>query len=65
MNEELIISRVTPLASNRDLAQVEPDTQSVMQLEIPPWAEGYEVSSTEGGEGKFVSQPCSGVRLYY
>lgn len=30
-----------------ELKMPETDTQSVMRLEVPPWAESYEVSSTE------------------
>jgi hypothetical protein len=31
----------------RDVKQPDAETQSVFQVEVPPWAESYEISATD------------------
>jgi hypothetical protein len=31
----------------RDVKQPDADAQSVFQVEVPPWAESYEISATD------------------
>lgn len=41
-------SRVDALEEiTRGVNPPEPDTSSIMQVEVPPWAEAYEISATE------------------
>lgn len=40
-------SRVDAVEQIRDVDQPEADTQSVFQVEVPPWAESYEISATD------------------
>lgn len=30
-----------------DVQDIDVDTQSIMQIEVPPWSETYDLSSTE------------------
>jgi len=55
----LLNSRVTNEAI-RDVEEPDGETQSVVQVEIPPWAEGYEFSATEV-EGALYMTLCSNV----
>ena len=40
-------SRVDGVEQIRDVKQPDPDAQSVFQVEVPPWAESYEISATD------------------
>lgn len=43
--EALSFSRVDGAEHIRDVHEPEPETQSIFQVEVPPWAESYNVSS--------------------
>ena len=53
--DHIINSKVDPTRRSGDAGEVEPDVQSVINVEVPPWAESYELSSTET-EGTLFSQ---------
>jgi hypothetical protein len=55
----LLNSRVANEAI-RDVEEPDGETQSVVQVEVPPWAEGYEFSTTEV-EGALHATLCSSV----
>lgn len=55
----LLNSRVTNEAI-RDVEEPDGETHSVVQVEVPPWAEGYEFSATEL-EGVLYMIDCSSV----
>lgn len=55
----LLNSRVTNEAI-RDVEEPDGETQSIVQVEVPPWAEGYEFSVTEV-EGTLSVTFCSSV----
>lgn len=47
-NDKSLSTRVDSDEQHIRAVQVpEADTQSVLQVEMPPWAESYEISSTE------------------
>jgi hypothetical protein len=46
-NEKAPDSRVDKDGQMRDVHEPETDAQSVIQVEAPPWAESYEIASTE------------------
>lgn len=41
------ISRVVATDSTRDVTQPDADTQSVFKVEVPPWAENYEMNAAD------------------
>ena len=45
--DHIIHSNVDPTRRSGEAGDVEPDVQSVINIEVPPWAESYELSSTE------------------
>lgn len=45
--DHIISSKVDPTRSSGEAGDVEPDVQSVINVEVPPWAESYELSSTQ------------------
>jgi hypothetical protein len=49
--DHIINSKIDPTRRPGEAGDVEPDVQSVINIEVPPWAESYELSSTET-EGK-------------
>lgn len=55
----LLNSRVTNDAI-RDVEAPDGETQSIVQVEVPPWAEGYEFSATDV-EGARYMILCSSV----
>ena len=44
--DHIINSRIDPTRSSGEVGDVEPDVQSVINVEVPPWAESYELTST-------------------
>ena len=45
--DHIINSNVDPTRRLGEAGDVEPDVQSVINVEVPPWAESYELNSTE------------------
>ena len=45
--DHIINSKIDPARGAGGAGDVEPDVQSVINVEVPPWAESYELSSTE------------------
>lgn len=60
--DHMINSKVDPTHRSGEAGDVEPDVQSVINVEIPPWAESYELSSTET-EGTFCLFAITSRRL--
>jgi hypothetical protein len=50
--DHIINSKIDATRYSSEAGDVEPDVQSVINVEVPPWAESYELSSTEM-EGKY------------
>jgi len=45
--DHIINSNIDPTRRSGEAGDVEPDVQSVINVEVPPWAESYELTSTE------------------
>jgi len=45
--DHIINSKIDPARGPGEAGDVEPDVQSVINVEVPPWAESYELTSTE------------------
>ena len=52
--DHIINSKIDPTRHSGEAGDVEPDVQSVINIEVPPWAESYELTSTET-EGMYRS----------
>ena len=44
--DHIINSKIDPNRHSGEAGDVEPDVQSVINIEVPPWAESYELTST-------------------
>lgn len=55
--DHVINSKFDPTRRSEEAGDVEPDVQSVITVEVPPWAESYELSSTET-EGTYLFHNC-------
>lgn len=53
--DHIINSKIDPTRQSGEAGDVEPDVQSVINVEVPPWAESYELTSTET-EGMYLSR---------
>lgn len=47
-DDKLPSSKVDPNQGIGDVQDLDVDTRSIMQIEVPPWSESYELSSTDG-----------------
>ena len=59
--DHIINFKVDPTRHSDEAGDVEPDVQSVINVEVPPWAESYELTSTET-EGMYhwrIHQNCT------
>lgn len=45
--EELPCSKVDPNQQIGDVQELDVDARSITQIEVPPWSESYELSSTD------------------
>jgi len=45
--DHIINSKIDPTRHSGEAGDVESDVQSVINVEVPPWAESYELTSTE------------------
>ena len=45
--DHIINSKIDQNRHSGEVGDVEPDVQSVINVEVPPWAESYELTSTE------------------
>jgi len=45
--DHIINSKIDPKRRSGEAGDVEPDVESVINIEVPPWAESYELTSTE------------------
>jgi hypothetical protein len=45
--DHIINSKIDPTRSSGEAGDVESDVQSVINVEVPPWAESYELTSTD------------------
>lgn len=60
-DEKASTSRVESSEHNRNVEEPNADAQSTLNVEIPPWAETYEISATDmDGESRVI-----GVRNYF
>jgi hypothetical protein len=58
----VLVTRVGADSEARDVQAVEGDAQDVLQAEAPPWAESYELSSTDI-DGQSTGECCGRVCL--
>lgn len=56
-NEESLVQRTVGMANERFVEQEDQDARSVVQMELPPWVEGYDLSAIEA-EGTSLTS-CS------
>ncbi|OJT13456.1 Beige protein -like protein [Trametes pubescens] len=49
-DDKLPSSKVDPNQGIGDVQDLDVDTRSIMQIEVPPWSESYELSSTDGDD---------------
>lgn len=47
-DDKLPSSKVDPNQGIGDVQDLDVDARSIMQIEVPPWSESYELSSTDG-----------------
>lgn len=60
-DEKLASSKVDPNQQIGDVQELDVDTNSITQIEVPPWSESYELSSTDvDGTGS-----ASGISVSY
>lgn len=55
-DDKLPSSKVDPNQGIGDVQDLDVDTRSIMQIEVPPWSESYELSSTDGDGALFLAR---------
>lgn len=55
-NQEALVHRVIEGANERSIEHDEAETRSVMQMELPPWAENYDLSAIEAEEDRQLTE---------